>query len=274
LDLAGDRSQVRAPLAKRSFFRPDLGRVMEPTEGEELEMRHPAKQDISRELDRSHSRSRSGDAHTTTRRWRRGRRASGTPASSDALAQERMRIAADIHDLLMQDLALALANARTLAADPARGPEAAAMVAAAERALASARAMVDDLAGRDREPVIEALAASARTAARRVPLTFSAAGVEAEAQPDAETLETLVHVAREAVTNAVKHAHPASIEVVLEHDDEWRLLVTDDGDGFTEGAGDAGFGLRSMRRQARALGGTLRILSTAGAGTTVEVLLP
>ena len=43
-------------------------------------------------------------------------------AMADLLAVERRRIAADVHDLIMQDLALALANARTLADDGVRHP--------------------------------------------------------------------------------------------------------------------------------------------------------
>ena len=59
--------------------------------------------------------------------------------SVDALAQERGRIAADVHDLVMQDLAFALAAARTLADDPALAQRALAVVEASERALAGAR---------------------------------------------------------------------------------------------------------------------------------------
>ena len=49
---------------------------------------------------------------------------------ADLLAGERRRIAADVHDLIMQDLALALANARTLADDGVRDPLASTVVAA------------------------------------------------------------------------------------------------------------------------------------------------
>jgi signal transduction histidine kinase len=92
-------------------------------------------------------------------------------------------------------------------------------------------------------------------------------------QPDQPTLQALVHIAREAVTNAVKHADPFLIEAVFEHGDEWRLCVTDDGRGLGTNGG-AGFGLLSMRHRAQALGGTLRVHSAAGAGTTVEAILP
>ena len=77
------------------------------------------------------------------------------------------------------------------------------------------------------------------------------------------------------MTNAVKHGRPAMIEVALECPEEWRLRVTDDGCGFNaQQQAATGFGLQSMRRQAHALGGRLRVTSGSGAGTTVEALLP
>lgn len=194
-----------------------------------------------------------------------------------ALATERRRIAAEIHDLVMQDLAFALATARGLADDPAQALHASAVVAAGERALTGARDIVGALTARDRTPVVEAVRESVLTAARDVPLSFDARGVPAGDEPDRATLDTLVHIAREAVTNAVKHAAPTAIEVVLEHDDEWRLRVCDDGCGFDPAAVRMGFGLQSMAGQARALGGSLRVGAAPDApltGVSVEASLP
>ncbi len=156
----------------------------------------------------------------------------------------------------------------------APSPQASTIVAAGERALAGARRIVGDLAARDRVPVIEAVDASVRMAARRTPLSFDAAGVPAGMQPDQPTLDALVHIGREAVTNAIKHADPVAVEVVLEYADEWLLRVRDDGRGFEATDACGGFGLESMRRHAQALGGSLAVTSAANAGTTVEVVLP
>jgi signal transduction histidine kinase len=204
----------------------------------------------------------------------------GRLAMAEALADERRRMAADVHDLIMQDLSLALATARTLTDDPATAPQASIVVAAGERALAGARDVIGGLVGRDGEPVVEAVEAVVLTAARGVPLSFDAAGVATSAQPDHLTLQTLLHVGREAVTNAVKHADTPFVEVRLGHADEWRLQVRDHGRGFARAvavaeAGGGGFGIESMRRHAETLGGSLRVVSAAGAaGTTVEVVLP
>jgi signal transduction histidine kinase len=193
---------------------------------------------------------------------------------AETLAAERCRMAADVHDLIMQDLSFALATARTLARDPASAAQASIMVAAGERALAGARDIVGGLVSRDRKPVIEAVETVVLRAARNVPLTFDAKGVPAAAQPDQPTLDTLVHIGREAVTNAHKHADPLVVEVVLEYAEEWRLQVRDHGRGFDTAKTGGGFGLASMQRHAQALGGSLLLTSAAGVGTTVEAVLP
>ena len=202
-------------------------------------------------------------------------------AHATALARERRRMAADVHDLIMQDLSFALAHARTLV-DPAAGPQqASTVVTAGERALAGARGVVSELtehacgpAARDPRPIVQAVEASVRAAARHTPLTFHAGDAPPSAKLDQSTHEALVHIAREAVTNAVKHARPTAIEVVLEHTGQWRLTVRDDGSGFDETPANPGFGLLSMRQSAHAVGGAVHVGSSTGEGTTVEAVLP
>jgi signal transduction histidine kinase len=215
-------------------------------------------------------------------------------AAARTLEQERQRVAADVHDLIMQDLSLALANARTLAhgrsdeswAQPhghPGGSQASVVVSAGERALAGARAVVGSLTelssrptavSLQRPPIVQAIEASAQAAARSTRLVFDAAGVPGSARADGPTRAALLHVAREAVTNATKHASPNAIEVTLRYTDRWCLTVRDEGEGFDAADADNGFGLTSMRAQAHALGGVLRVSSAADRGTTVEVILP
>jgi two-component system nitrate/nitrite sensor histidine kinase NarX len=205
-------------------------------------------------------------------------RVRGSTAADVLLARERRRMAADVHDLIMQDLSFALATARTLMDDPAVAPQASIVVAAGERALAGAREVVGALASEDRKPVVEVVEAVetvVRKAARNVPLSFDAIGVPSSAQPDQPTLDTLLHIGREAVTNAVKHADPLAVEVLLTHTEEWHLRIRDDGRGFDTANTDGGFGLESMRHHAQALGGSLHVTSAIGApGTIVEAILP
>jgi len=236
-------------------------------------------------------------------RRRRDRRATDRRATESErgaqllVAGESRRFAAQVHDLIMQDLSYALASARALEDDPALASRITAIVASAERALAGAREVLGDLSARERKPLADVFAESVRAAARDTPLTFQLPSTNGD-QPDAATIDALVHIGREAVTNAVKHGHAHEILVVLEHDEEWRLLVTDRGSGFdtaarqgtsvvsdANGTGDfkgpdgangrdGGFGLESMRRHAQALGGRLSVRSSPGEGTTVEAVLP
>ena len=199
-------------------------------------------------------------------------------AATRLLAHERWQMATDVHDLIMQDLSLALANARALSDDHASAPRAGIVVGALERALAGARDVLEGLSEPDTRPIALTIEASVRAAARHTPLRFDAAQVPSSAQPDRHTRTALVHIAREAVTNAVKHARPSAIEVVLEHAGQWRLTVRDDGGGFEEAPAASltpgGFGLVSMRESAHALGGAVHVGSATGAGTTVEAVLP
>ena len=142
----------------------------------------------------------------------------GEPPPS-ALVHERRRIAADLHDLVMQDLAFALASARTLTDGAVPPSQASAVIAAGERALTGARQLLADLSTPDRRLVVDAVEASVRLAARDVTLSFDADGVPAGTQPNQAAVDALVHVGREAVTNAIKHANPSRIQVVLRRTD-------------------------------------------------------
>jgi signal transduction histidine kinase len=198
-------------------------------------------------------------------------------ARVSAIAEERQRMAADVHDLIMQDLSLALASARTLGDDP----NASIVIEAGERALAGARGVLSGLTETHQTPIVEELEEGVRARCRRARLRFDGTGVPAHAQPDTPTRDALLHIGREAVTNAVKHSRCDAVEVTLAYQDEWHLTVRANGRGFdpdnerrrhhTPGSG---FGLASMRRSAERLGGSLRVRSAVGQDTIVEALLP
>jgi nitrate/nitrite-specific signal transduction histidine kinase len=90
--------------------------------------------------------------------------------------------------------------------------------------------------------------------------------------------EELYRIGREALLNALRHARAQRIEVELEYARHAvRLLVRDDGIGIDPDvlqAGRAGhYGLSGLRERAERIGGRLRVLSAAGAGTEVEVVV-
>lgn len=89
----------------------------------------------------------------------------------------------------------------------------------------------------------------------------------------------LYRVAKEAVSNVVKHAQADSFEVRLAfRSDLVTLVIQDDGVGFDvevvmERLGSAGLGLRSIRERVAREGGRLRVESAPGAGTMIAVEL-
>lgn len=100
-----------------------------------------------------------------------------------------------------------------------------------------------------------------------------------EGDPNIEGTARAVHlyyIAREAVTNAIKHARARNIHILLAaQPGEIKLRVTNDGDPFSEPTDtQGGMGLRTMRYRAELLGGTWCISAGPGSGqTTVSCIL-
>src|SRR5437867_2153857 len=87
--------------------------------------------------------------------------------------------------------------------------------------------------------------------------------------------ENLLHIGQEALTNALKYAHPRNFETRLTFNTkEVRLELRDDGDGFKIKERHDGFGLTGMRERADQMGGKLKITSARGKGTKVVISLP
>jgi ligand-binding sensor domain-containing protein len=91
--------------------------------------------------------------------------------------------------------------------------------------------------------------------------------------------EQLLRIGQEAVTNAVRHAHPSEVAMTLEYETgRVKLRVADDGDGFDPVAmaahSNGHYGLVSMRERAEEVGGTFKVESAVGRGTTIEAIVP
>jgi len=86
------------------------------------------------------------------------------------------------------------------------------------------------------------------------------------------TADTLLRIGQEAIANAVRHAHPSHVRIVLAYSkSSVELAVADDGCGFHVSSESDGFGTRGMRRRAAGIGAKLRLSSVVGQGTTVRV---
>ncbi|MBC7877874.1 MAG: GAF domain-containing sensor histidine kinase [Anaerolineales bacterium] len=95
--------------------------------------------------------------------------------------------------------------------------------------------------------------------------------------------ESVYRIVQEALNNAIKHAHAHQVVIRLDSSKSKGLClsVRDDGIGFIPGAyaareesEEGGFGMKTMRERADALGGFMHIISAPTKGTTVEVTIP
>ena len=199
-----------------------------------------------------------------------------------ARAEERARIAREIHDTLAQGLtaiALHLEGALPhLETDPERARERLERALATSReSLEEARRSVLDLrtAPPDGKPLAEALGALARrfTSETGVRVHVRASGGAVLAP---RTEAELFRIAGEALANVRRHARARQVEIGLEVGARGvRLSIRDDGIGFDPRARREGHhGIAGMRERARLLGGRLRIESRAGQGTRVLVTAP
>jgi signal transduction histidine kinase len=193
-----------------------------------------------------------------------------------ASAEERRRLARDLHDGLAQDLLYIAVQARALVerypdAESPRG-----LLYASERALEESRGAIGTLTYPSDEPLASLLERCVREVAGRVGAEASVR-VDGALEPSAGVREAVLRIAREATCNAARHGHASHVLVSLHAGDPLRLTVTDDGIGFDAEAAlrdGRGFGLESMRERARTVGGTLSIWSGPGEGTEISATLP
>ena len=192
---------------------------------------------------------------------------------------ERQRIQRDLHDGIQQDIVvltakLALARERQRRGDH-RADESLAEV---QRDLAALLGHLREFAHAIHPPVLadKGLLEAIEAQAARLPIEVV---IEAEPAlrgvrfpPDAESAAWFV--VAEALTNTVKHAAARRVQVTLGRlDGRLAVAVSDDGRGFDPAAA-RGLGLSSLADRMSIVGGTLRIDSRPGAGSTLRAEIP
>lgn len=200
------------------------------------------------------------------------------------IAEERSRLAHELHDAVSQKLFSLRLTAQAAAAlvdrDPARAKGELQQVAAlAAEAADELRAAVVELrpAALDEDGLVNTLRTQIQVLdrAHTARVTFETRGIRA--LPAAQE-EALLRVAQEALHNALRHAEAGRVEVSLARRGQGAVLrVSDDGKGFEPGSvrrAGRHLGLVSMRDRAGGVGGGLTVESAPGKGTTIEMEVP
>jgi signal transduction histidine kinase len=195
--------------------------------------------------------------------------------------EERKHVARELHDQTGQALTSLIAGLNALEKSD---PRAAELRQLAEQTLTE----VHDLAVALRPSVLDdvglvaALQKHCATFAQRhgIAVDCQAVGFDAARLP-AEVETAAYRVAQEALTNAVRHSHARSVSVLLQRKNTGLLVVIeDDGEGFDAtrwrdaAAENDRLGLLGIEERAALLGGTLRIESQPGKGTSLLVEIP
>lgn len=219
------------------------------------------------------------------RRRRRAAESASLSLSSKLITaheDERRRVARELHDDLSQRLAR-LAIDASYVGSGAGGEQANEVMKKLYPELVSISKDVHDISYRLHPSLVDDLgiAAALRTECDRVRRRADAAVIE----KICEIPEKISHdvalcvfrIAQEALHNAIRHAQADTIEVALDYDGYMLMLVVrDNGIGFdvTAGYAGSGLGLSSMQERVHLVGGSLRIRSRLGDGTTVRATVP
>ncbi|MFG2636238.1 sensor histidine kinase [Streptomyces sp. NPDC048362] len=206
-------------------------------------------------------------------------------AREAGVADERRRLAAEIHDTIAQGLTGIIAQLQVVANAPDLDTARTHLERASNLArdsLGEARRSVHNLA-----PVALAVDGLPEALQKTVGEWGERTGVRAgftvtgtAEQLHDEVSATLLRVAQEALSNAFRHARATRVGVTLSFmGDEVTLDVRDDGTGFDPAAARArtrtgGFGLDGMRARAERIAGALSVESEPGHGTAVSVRVP
>jgi len=177
---------------------------------------------------------------------------------------ERRRLARDLHDGVVQELGYI----RSESLRPSDDGAMARISASAARALDETRRAMTALTVPPDEALATALRRTASEVGDRYDVPVELSLDETVAVPPG-TREQLVRIAREAVSNAARHAGTPAISVALR---TGCLEVADAGRGFDPLRGrEGGFGLTSMRERAAAIGAVVLVESEPERGTRVRV---
>lgn len=193
------------------------------------------------------------------------------------LLNERDRIAGDLHDLTIQRVfALGLMLQSTASRRPELAKDLDPLVDDTDRIIRELRGVIF---GMTHDPQVTDLRSQVTTVVRESERSLGfAAHLEFRGPVDEVAWDLLAPDAlatlREALSNVAKHARASAVLVLVSASpDELTLTISDDGRGLSERT-RRGEGLRNYGKRAERWGGTCKVTSAKGMGTTVEWRVP
>ena len=201
-----------------------------------------------------------------------------------ARAEERRRMARDLHDSVSQSIHSLVLFSETLTATLEKNNLQRALQIgkriqeSAHQAHKETRLLLYELEDSDRLRIKDLRLALENRLARVERHAGIRASILVEGAPEScppEWLENLYWIAVEALNNSLKHAQARSLQIRLQYlETHFELEIRDDGIGFDpQQMRPGGLGMRSMRERAGLLGGQLEVLSSPGNGTRVCVII-
>ncbi len=206
-------------------------------------------------------------------------------AREAGVADERRRLAAEIHDTLAQGLTGIIAQLQVVSTTPDPKIAEEHLTRAtdlARHSLGEARRSVQNLApeGLSDDGLPATLRKTVDQWAERTGVRTELTVTGTVQRLHGEISATLLRITQEALANVAKHAAASRVGVTLSFmDTEVTLDVRDDGSGFDPlllpvRSGTGGFGLDGMRARAERIAGSLIVEAEPGAGTAVSARVP
>jgi len=200
-----------------------------------------------------------------------------------AVMAERLRIARELHDTLLQGFSGITMQMQALSNRLAPSPEQNALkdvIADAGHCLREARRTVAGLRNAPGETRLSiAISQAARQAVEQNGLQLSLNVIDLKQSLSMEVEYHLLRIAQEAISNTIKHAGARVLTVTLDQvGRQLKMVIADDGRGFSfqgEHVRTPGhYGLIGMRERAHQIHASLQVITNPGHGTTIQLEMP
>ena len=196
-----------------------------------------------------------------------------------ALAEDRDRIARDLHDLVIQRLfatGMSLQGATALLRDPEAASRVERAVDALDETIKDIRSAIFELQSHGQADLLPVRARILGIVEEMTDSLGYSPGLRMAGQLDTRVpgpaAEQLLAALREALANVAKHARASRVDVAVEAGHDLLLTVRDNGAGL--GKSTRRSGLANLAERAAELGGTMRATSAEGGGTELEWRVP